>query len=76
MSAWKLPTRPTKASDSRTKRFGPVSVELDAIEPDRLRAIVRAAIEQHLAPERLHVLQIAEASDRELLRQIAVEAAS
>src|SRR5262249_28262051 len=72
---WGLPSRPTKKSDSRAKRFGPISVELDAIEPDRRRALVRAVIEQHLSPERLRVLQIAEASEREWLRQIAVEAA-
>lgn len=28
---WDLPTRPTKQADSRAKKFGPVSVELDAI---------------------------------------------
>jgi hypothetical protein len=74
IATWRLPTRPTKTTDTRAKGFGPVSVELDAIEPDRLRGIVRAAIEQHLPPERLRVLQIAEASEREWLRQIAVEA--
>jgi hypothetical protein len=39
IAAWDLPSRPTKASDSRAKGFGEVSVELDAIEPDRLRAL-------------------------------------
>ena len=34
---WNLPTRPTKATDSRAKGFGDISVELDAIEPDVLR---------------------------------------
>ena len=35
---WSLPTRPTKASDSRAKAFGSsISVELDAIAPDLLR---------------------------------------
>jgi hypothetical protein len=34
---WSLPTRPTKQSDSRSKGFGDISVELDAIEPDTLR---------------------------------------
>jgi hypothetical protein len=45
---WRLPTRPTKTSDSRSKGFGDISVELDAIEPHRLRALVREAIEVHL----------------------------
>jgi hypothetical protein len=32
---WDLPTRPTKTTDSRAKKFGSsVSVELDAIEPN------------------------------------------
>jgi hypothetical protein len=69
IALWNLPTRPTKVSDSRAKRFGPVSVELDAIEPEMLREIGRIAIEQHLPPERLSVLRAAEASERELLRQ-------
>ena len=34
---WDLPTRPTKTSDTRSKGFGDISVELDAIEPNRLR---------------------------------------
>jgi hypothetical protein len=72
ITQWNLPTRPTKKSDSRAKRFGPISVELDAIEPDRLRDLVRDAIEKHLLPERLRVLKAAESSERELLRELAV----
>ena len=60
IAAWDLPSRSTKASDSRAKDFGEVSVELDAIEPDRLRALVRNAIEQHLPPEQFAVLKAAE----------------
>ena len=42
---WDLPIRPTKTSDSRAARFGSdVSVELDAIEPRRLRSLVEKAI--------------------------------
>ena len=49
---WSLPTRPTKASDTRSKKFGSdISVELDAIDPDYLRALVRQAIERHLPRE-------------------------
>ena len=46
--AWDLPTRPTKNSDSRSKGFGDISVELDAIAPEQLRDLVRDVIEQHL----------------------------
>ena len=52
ITEWKLPTRPTKQSDSRSKTWKGDSVELDAIPPDRLRAFGahgdRAA---HLATE-------------------------
>jgi hypothetical protein len=68
IAAWDLPTRPTKATDSRAKHFGDISVELDAIEPDRLRSIVRDAIEQHLPKHQFNVLKVAEESERELLR--------
>lgn len=67
IAAWSLPTRPTKTSDSRAKGFGPVSVELDAIPPDRLRDLVEDAIRRHLPPEQLRVLKVAEESERELL---------
>jgi hypothetical protein len=46
--AWGLPTRPTKASDTRAKNFGEISVELDAIEPNQLRVLVQETIERHL----------------------------
>ena len=60
---WNLPTRPTKASDSRAKGFGDISVELDAIAPKDLRALVRGAIENHLPASEFAVLQDAEASE-------------
>jgi hypothetical protein len=41
---WNLPTRPTKQSDPRAKKFGPVSVELDAINPNKLRELVADVI--------------------------------
>jgi len=42
--AWGLPTRPTKASDSRAKNFKGPSTELDALPPDQLSDLVRQAI--------------------------------
>ena len=70
IQAWDLPTRPTKISDSRSKGFGEISVELDAIDPERLRALVRAAIEQHLPAEQYKILKIAEDSERALIKQL------
>jgi hypothetical protein len=67
IAEWNLPTRPTKASDSRAKGFGPVSVELDAIDPNRLRALVQAAIEKHMQPRQFEILKAAEESERDLL---------
>jgi hypothetical protein len=65
---WDLPARPTKASDSRSKGFGDISVELDAIPPDRLRDLVTVAIERHLPKHQLDILKIAEAEERKLIR--------
>jgi hypothetical protein len=61
---WNLPTRPTKKSDSRAKNWTGDSVELDAIEPNRLRQIVREAIERHISPNRLAIIEEAERSER------------
>jgi hypothetical protein len=65
---WDLPTRPTKTSDSRARGFGDISVELDAIPPDRLRDLVDEAISRHLPQHQLNILKIAEAEERKLLR--------
>ncbi len=74
---WRLPTRPTKASDSRAKNFGSnLSVELDAIEPNRLRAIVQKAIEQHLPRRQFEVLKAAEESEREIISRLVRRATS
>jgi hypothetical protein len=64
---WDLPTRPTKKSDTRAKNFGEISVELDAIEPEQLRELVREVIEQHLPGDQFAVLKAAEVSEREAI---------
>jgi hypothetical protein len=71
IETWSLPTRPTKQSDSRAKAFGDISVELDAIEPDRLRGLVEAAIRRHLPSERLHEFLHAQEAEREWIRNVA-----
>jgi hypothetical protein len=71
IAQWNLPTRPTKTTDSRAKRFGSdVSIELDAIEPNQLREIVREAIERRLPPAQLAVLMAAERNERELIQKL------
>ena len=45
ITEWNLPTRPTKATDTRAKNFTGESVEVDAIPPAQLRSLVRNAIE-------------------------------
>jgi hypothetical protein len=67
---WDLPTRPTKTTDSRSKNFGDISVELDAISPDQLRELVRSAIERHLPRRQFDILKEAEASEREIIMRL------
>lgn len=67
IALWNLPTRPTKASDSRAARFVGESVEVDAIPASTLRDIVRGAIEQHVDPEALRLTRLAEDSERDVL---------
>ncbi len=67
ITEWSLPSRPTKMSDSRSKGFGNISVELDAIEPWRLRKLVQDAIERHLPQHQYEDLMQAEASERRLI---------
>src|SRR5215831_6946317 len=70
IAEWNLPTRPTKASDSRSKGFGNISVELDAIDPNALRALVQETIKQHLPPDQFAVLKAAEQSEREIITRL------
>lgn len=65
-----LQTRPTKTTDSRAKGFIGESVELDAIPPRILRAMVRKAIEQHIDSERLRRTRLVEQQERETLASI------
>jgi hypothetical protein len=67
IDAWDLPSRPTKTTDSRSKNFGDISVELDAIEPNMLPDLVEQAIQQHLPSDRFAILKAAEDSERELI---------
>ena len=73
IGAWSLPTRPTKLSDSRSWSFAGESVELDAIPPNRLRDLVEGCIREHLDENVWGSLQVAEESERELLKRLVAE---
>jgi len=81
IEAWNLPSRPTKRTDTRCREFfdtfgkGTPSVELDALHPDKLRAIVREAIERHIPAGYLDTLNAAEESERRILDRMADAAA-
>jgi hypothetical protein len=67
MECW-LPTRPHKRKSRADQLWPhPFACELDAIEPDDLRALVRWAIEYYLPPDQLELLQSIEASERQLI---------
>jgi hypothetical protein len=69
ITAWNLPTRPTKkAGNTHARNFVGDSVELDAIPIDRLHELVRRVILQHIDLEKLKILRTAEESERYLLR--------
>jgi hypothetical protein len=69
IAQWNLTTRPTKGSDTRAKNFGEVSVELDAIDPGRLRRLVQKTIEQRLPRRQFDILKAAEKSERAIIRR-------
>jgi hypothetical protein len=64
---WDLPSRPTKQTDTRAKKWTGTSVELDAIPAAKLREIARQCIERHIDKQQLEILKTAEQSERELL---------
>jgi hypothetical protein len=70
IAAWDLPTRPTKATDTRARSFEGESVEVDAIPASTLRDILAAAIEQHIDQRQLAVTRRVEESEREALEHV------
>ena len=71
VGSMRLPTRPTKTSDSRAKGWLGGSVELDAIPPNTLRAMVREVIERHIDPITLQMTQNIETEERTLVSEMA-----
>ncbi len=69
----RLPTRPTKPTDSRSKHFSGESVEVDAMAPATLRSLVHDCIAQHVDADELKRLETIEDAERESLRRIATQ---
>jgi hypothetical protein len=74
ISLYDLPTRPGKEKDPNAaefkRRFGDRCVELDAIPPNIVRALVRDRLESHMDSEYLGRLKLAEKEERRGLRDI------
>jgi hypothetical protein len=69
--AWELPTRPAKRTDPEAAKFGNQAVELDAIPPERLLALVHEAILQHVNEDAWRREQAIEESERAILERVA-----
>lgn len=70
IAAFRLPSRPTKRTDSRAKGFEGDSVELDSIPASTLKELVRAAIVRHLDPAHLAAVKRTEELERETLYDV------
>ena len=66
---WKLPTRPTKSSDSRSKSFTGDSVEVDTIPRAMLRLLVQQSIERHIDEDACVRTLMIEQEERETMRR-------
>jgi hypothetical protein len=76
IASWGLPTREPKRESAADRRWPhDFACELDAIDPDRLRLLVRSAIRRHMPDDLLRIAQVAEESEREQLRIFARRAA-
>lgn len=65
-----LPTRPTKASDTRSHSFAGESVEVDAIPPVRLRELARECILRQVDQDALNRLEHVEQVERQSLAEL------
>jgi hypothetical protein len=69
---WSLPTRPPKKKDPEAAKWGDKPcVELDAIDPDRLTALVEEAITGHIDEDAWRVEKQVEAEERKGLLALA-----
>lgn len=74
---WKLKYLAVNGDDSRSSDFtGKGTVELDAVEPKKLRKLVKDAIDKYMDDDERAALRADEADQREYIRQLAYEAAN
>ena len=66
-----LPTRPTKKTDSRSKKFRGRSVEVDALDSATLQALAESAIRSHLDDEEVERLLLVEKQEKRTLAAFA-----
>ena len=68
---WRLPSRPTKTTDMRAAAFANRrSVELDAIDPNRLRKLVEDAINRRMSKKLYAKLMKAEQDEQDEIREL------
>ena len=67
ITQWELPSKPTKATDTRAKGFDGESVELDAIPAWRLKDLVLNSICMHIDPVALESTRKIEAAEKKTL---------
>jgi hypothetical protein len=66
-----LPSRPTKKKDTRAAAFGDRDgVELDTIDPNKLRKLVEDAINRHMSKKLYAKLMKAEKTERDEIREL------
>ena len=79
IARYALPSNPTKTTDARRAKFvfryGDMSVELDALPPDVLRARLIAEVEARMDLDALAAVREVEADERERLRGMLEESA-
>jgi hypothetical protein len=77
---WKLPgERATKTTDSRTKNWAggdDMSVELDAVEPKKLRKLVKDAIDKHMDDDDRARIRTDEADERAYIMTLSEQVES
>lgn len=67
---WNLPTRPTKATDTRARDFKGDSVDVDAIAPNELRKLCDTCISRHVDSTLLRQTRKIEKEERDSIHGI------